>query len=68
MRQPQGLTLEKLETRLAPALAIYGVRFAPTPATTAQAITVDTFFQQTMKIDYSSASLGGSADPGGDGI
>jgi len=68
MRQPQGLTLEKLETRLAPTLAIYGVRFAPTPATTAQAITVVSSFQQTMKIDYSSASLGGSADPDGDGI
>ena len=68
MRQLQGLSLENLETRLAPALAIYGVRFAPTPATTAQVSTVASSFQQIMKIDYGSARIAGSADPGGDGI
>ena len=68
MRQPQGLSLENLENRLAPALAIYGVRFTPTPATTAQVSTVVSSFQQIMKIDYTPAGLGGSADPDGDGI
>ena len=68
MRQPQGLSLENLETRLAPALAIYGLGFVPTPATTGQAITVVSSFQHIMKIDYGSASIGGSSDPDGDGI
>ena len=68
MRQPQGLSLENLETRLAPALAIYGLGFVPTPATTAQAITVVSSFKHIMKIDYGSASIGGSSDPDGDGI
>jgi hypothetical protein len=35
---------------------------------TVQAITVDYSFQQIMKIDYGSTSIGGSADPDGDGI
>jgi len=52
MRQPQRLSLESLETRLAPALAIYGLGFVPKPAMTAQAITVDSSFQHIMKIDY----------------
>ena len=68
MRQPQRLSLESLETRLAPALAIYGVGFVPKPAMTVQAITVASSFQQIMKIDYGSASIAGSADPDGDGI
>ena len=68
MRQPQRLSLESLETRLAPALAIYGVGFVPKPAMTVQAITVVSSFQQIMKIDYGSARIAGSADPGGDGI
>ena len=68
MRQPQGLSLENLEIRLAPALAIYGLGFVPKPAMTAQAITVVSSFQHIMKIDYGSASVGGSSDPGGDGI
>ena len=68
MRQLQGLSLENLETRLAPALAIYGVGFVPKPAMTVQVSTVVSSFQQIMKIDYGSASIGGSADPGGDGI
>ena len=51
MRQPQRLSLENLETRLAPALAIYGVGFVPKPAMTVQAITVASSFQQIMKID-----------------
>ena len=68
MRQSQGFSLENLETRVAPALAIYGVGFVPKPAMTVQAITVASSFQQIMKIDYGSASVGGSADPGGDGI
>ncbi len=68
MRHSINLNLENLETRLAPALAIYGVGFVPNPAMTAQAITVASSFQQIMKIDYGSASIGGSADPDGDGI
>jgi hypothetical protein len=35
---------------------------------TVQAITVASSFQQIMKIDYGSTSVGGSSDPGGDGI
>jgi hypothetical protein len=68
MRQPQRLSLESLETRLAPALAIYGLGFVPKPAMTAQAITVVSSFQLIMKIDYGSSSISGSSDPGGDGI
>jgi len=68
MRHSINLNLENLETRLAPALAIYGLGFVPKPAMTAQAITVDSSFQHIMKIDYGSASIGGSSDPGGDGI
>jgi len=68
MRQPQRLSLESLETRLAQALAIYGVGFVPKPAMTVQVSTVVSSFQQIMKIDYTPAGLGGSADPDGDGI
>ena len=80
MRQPQRLSLESLETRLAPALAIYGVGFVPKPAMTVQAITVASSMPilgglassplgvAKVVISYGSASIGGSSDPGGDGI
>ena len=61
--------VEHLETRLAPALAIYGVRSVPTPTASGPAIyAVPLAVQSTVVIDYGSANISGSSDPGGDGI
>jgi hypothetical protein len=61
--------VEHLETRLAPALAIYGVRSVPTPTASGPAIyAAPLAVQSTVVIDYGSASVGGSSDPDGDGI
>ncbi len=58
--------IEALETRLAPALAIYGIKSTPIMANLTSATTNSS--QEAVKVDYGSARVGGSADPGGDGI
>jgi hypothetical protein len=61
--------IEHLETRLAPALAIYGVRSFPKPTASGPAIhAAPLAVQSTVVIDYGSANIGGSSDPDGDGI
>jgi len=72
MRHNMIPNIETLETRLAPALAIYGTIFGtkstPTP-TMANFTTATTgSCQEAVKIDYGSAKVSGSADPDGDGI
>ena len=69
MRHSINLNLENLETRLAPALAIYGLKqallaFPATHLVSAQSFTV----ASTVKIDYGTINVGGSSDPEGDGI
>jgi hypothetical protein len=58
--------IEALEIRLAPALAIYGIKSTPIMANLTIASTSSS--QEALKIDYGSARVAGSADPGGDGI
>ena len=60
--------IEALEIRLAPALAIYGLRSTPTPTMANLTIATNSSSQEAVKIDYGSARVGGSADPDGDGI
>jgi len=68
MRHNMIPRIEALEKRLAPALAIYGLKSTPTP-TMANFTTATTgSCQEAVKIDYGSARVGGSADPDGDGI
>ena len=69
MRQPQRLSLESLETRLAPALAIYGLKqalpaFPATHLVSAQSFTA----ASPVRIDYGTTNVAGSSDPEGDGI
>ena len=67
MRHNMIPRIEALETRLAPALAIY-VRSTPTLTMANLTIATNSSCQEAVKIDYGSARVGGSADPGGDGI
>ena len=60
--------IEALEIRLAPALAIYGLRSTPTPTMANLTIATTSSSQEAMRIDYGSARVAGSADPDGDGI
>jgi len=61
--------VEHLETRLAPALAIYGVRSVPTPTASGPTIyAAPLAVRSSVVIDYGSANISGSSDPGGDGI
>jgi len=60
--------IEALETRLAPALAIYGLKSTPTPTMANLTIATTSSSQEAVKIDYGSARVAGSSDPGGDGI
>ena len=69
MRQPQGLSLENLETRLAPALAIYGLKQALTAFPDTHLVSAQSFTTQSpVRIDYGTTNIGGSSDPEGDGI
>jgi hypothetical protein len=60
--------IEALEIRLAPALAIYGLKSTPTPTMAKFTIATTSSSQEAVKIDYGSARVAGSSDPGGDGI
>ena len=69
MRHSIYLNLENLETRLAPALAIYGLKqalpaFPATHLVSAQSFTA----ASSVRIDYGTTNVAGSSDPGGDGI
>ena len=66
MRHNMIPRIEALEIRLAPALAIYGLKSTPIMANLTIATTNSS--QEALKVDYGSARVGGSADPGGDGI
>ena len=68
MRHNMIPRIEALETRLAPALAIYGLKSTPTPTMANLTIATNSSCQEAVKIEYGSARVGGSADPGGDGI
>ncbi len=68
MRQNTIPKIEALETRLAPALAIYGLKSTPTPTMAKLTIAINCSSEEAVKVDYGSARVGGSADPGGDGI
>ena len=69
MRHSINLNLENLETRLAPALAIYGLK-QPLPALSDTHLVSPQSFTgvSTVKIDYGTTNVGGSSDPEGDGI
>jgi len=60
--------IEALEIRLAPALAIYGLKSTPTPTMANLTIATTSSSQEAVKIDNGSARVAGSSDPGGDGI
>ena len=68
MRHNMMPRIEALETRLAPALAIYGIKATPPPNLANLTIATTGSCQEAVKIDYGSARIGGSADPDGDGI
>ena len=68
MRHNMIPRIEALETRLAPALAIYGIKSTPTPTMANLTIASTSSSQEAVKIDYGSARIAGSADPDGDGI
>ena len=68
MRHNMIPRIEALETRLAPALAIYGLKSTPTPTMANLTSATTNSSQEAVKVDYGSARVGGSADPGGDGI
>ena len=68
MRHNMIPRIEALEIRLAPALAIYGIKSTPTPTMANLTIATTNSSQEAVKIDYGSARVAGSADPGGDGI
>jgi len=68
MRHYMIPNIEALETRLAPALAIYGIKATPPPTLANLTIATTGSCQEAVKIDYGSAVVGGSADPDGDGI
>ena len=66
MRHNMIPRIEALEIRLAPALVIYGLKSTPIMAKLTIAINCSS--EEAVKVDYGSASVGGSADPDGDGI
>jgi len=68
MRHNMIPRIEALETRLAPAMAMYGLKSTPTPTMANLTIAITSSCQEAVKIDYGSARVGGSADPDGDGI
>ena len=68
MRHNMIPKIEALETRQAPALAIYGLKSTPTPTMAKLTIAINCSSQEAVKIDYGSARVAGSSDPGGDGI
>ena len=68
MRHNMIPRIEALETRLAPALAIYGLKSTPTPTMAKLTIATTGSSHEAVKIDYGSARVAGSADPDGDGI
>ena len=69
MRHSINLNLENLETRLAPALAIYGLKQALPAFPATHLVSAQSFTGvSTVKIDYGTTNVGGSSDPGGDGI
>jgi len=69
MRHSINLNLENLETRLAPALAIYGLKQALTAFPDTHLVSAQSFTAQSpVRIDYGTTNIGGSSDPGGDGI
>ena len=69
MRQPQGLSLENLETRLAPALAIYGLKQALPALPDTHLVSAQSFTAaSSVRIDYGTTNVAGSSDPDGDGI
>ena len=68
MRHDMNPRIEALETRLAPALAIYGIKATPTPTLANLTIATNGSCLGAVKIDYGSARVSGSADPDGDGI
>lgn len=68
MRHNMIPRIEALEIRLAPALAIYGLKSTPTPTMAKLTIATTSSSQEAVKIDYGSARVAGSSDPGGDGI
>jgi len=64
-----NLNLENLETRLAPALAIYGLKQTPPALSDTHLVSAQSFTAASqVRIDYGTTNVGGSADPGGDGI
>lgn len=69
MRHSINLNLENLETRLAPALAIYGLKQALQAFPATHLVSPQSFTAPSpVRIDYGTANIGGSSDPGGDGI
>ena len=69
MRHSINLNLENLETRLAPALAIYGLKQALPALPDTHLVSPQSFTAPSpVRIDYETANIGGSSDPGGDGI
>jgi len=69
MRHSMNLNLENLETRLAPALAIYGLKQTPPALSDTHLVSAKSLpAPSPVRIDYGTANIGGSSDPGGDGI
>ena len=69
MRHSINLNLENLETRLAPAIAIYGLKQALPALPDTHLVSAQTFTAASpVRIDYGTTNLAGSSDPGGDGI
>jgi len=69
MRNSMNLNLENLEARLAPALAIYGLKQAqPALSDTHLVSAPSSNAVLPVRIDYGTTNLSGSSDPDGDGI
>ena len=69
MRHSINLNLENLETRLAPALAIYGLKQALPALPDTHLVSAQSFTAaSSVRIDYGTTNIAGSSDPDGDGI
>ena len=69
MRHSINLNLENLETRLAPAIAIYGLKQALPALPDTHLVSAQSFTAaSSVRIDYGTTNIAGSSDPGGDGI
>ena len=69
MRHSINLNLENLETRLAPALAIYGLKQTPPALSDTHLVSAQSFTAASpVRIDYGTTNVAGSSDPEGDGI